>query len=309
MSLQNLGLTPEQENLYRYLLRTPRADPTVAETELGIGVRMVLDELRALGLVDELLLPLPPAAAVDVLVRRRMEQASRELARMDAAFDVVRDLAEEARRGRAVELVERLPDGLEVNRRVSAMLDRSETMHAKPLPRSVTYSDEYARRYRRQLADGLVSRTIIGTAALDLPEQLAYARQMHSLGDLHRVSAEPYLPLLIIDRRVAFVRVVPGKPSVEAPTLMIRQPGIVAVLVELFDGLWSRAADLDGLELTATEARVLRALAEHSKDETAARAMNMSLRKYRTHVADLMSRLGASSRFQAALRAKERGWL
>jgi DNA-binding NarL/FixJ family response regulator len=35
----------------------------------------------------------------------------------------------------------------------------------------------------------------------------------------------------------------------------------------------------------------------------------MSLRKYRTHVADLMGRLGASTRFQAALRARERGWL
>ncbi|MEU9988809.1 hypothetical protein AB0E10_18825 [Streptomyces sp. NPDC048045] len=90
---------------------------------------------------------------------------------------------------------------------------------------------------------------------------------------------------------------------------MIRQPGIVAALVNLYESRWSRAADLDALDLTATEARVLRALAAYGKDETAARELNMSLRKYRDHVADLMGRLGATTRFQAALRAVERGWL
>jgi DNA-binding CsgD family transcriptional regulator len=307
MSLRDLGLTPDQERLYRYLLRTPRADPAAARAELGISSPGVLDELRALGLVDDLLMPLPPAAAVDLLVRRRMERASREIASLDAAFDVVRDLAEEARRGRTVELVERLPDVAEVNRRVSAMPGRFETMNAKRFPRSKPFSEEAARRYRRQLADGMVGRTLVSATALELPEDLAYARQMHGLGDLHRVSTEPYPPLLIIDRRVAFVLVDPDRPT--AAALMIGQPGIVAVLVDLFERLWARALDLDGLELTATEAQVLRALAEHSKDETAARALNMSLRKYRTHVADLMGRLGASTRFQAALRARERGWL
>ncbi|GHI06226.1 hypothetical protein Scel_45470 [Streptomyces cellostaticus] len=63
------------------------------------------------------------------------------------------------------------------------------------------------------------------------------------------------------------------------------------------------------VDLTATEARVLRTLAAYGKDETAAREPNMSLRKYRAHAADLMSRLGATTRFQAALRAVERGRL
>jgi DNA-binding CsgD family transcriptional regulator len=35
----------------------------------------------------------------------------------------------------------------------------------------------------------------------------------------------------------------------------------------------------------------------------------VSVRKFRAHVADLMARLGAATRFQAALLAKERGWL
>ncbi|MEV6026400.1 hypothetical protein [Streptomyces sp. NPDC052036] len=77
----------------------------------------------------------------------------------------------------------------------------------------------------------------------------------------------------------------------------------------MFEGLWTRAGDLDGLDLTEVEVRVLRVLAEYDKDETAARALNMSLRRYRAHAADLLTRLGATTRFQAGLRARERGWL
>jgi DNA-binding NarL/FixJ family response regulator len=43
------------------------------------------------------------------------------------------------------------------------------------------------------------------------------------------------------------------------------------------------------------------------KDETAARELGLSLRTYRRRVADLMAALGADSRFQAGLRARELG--
>ncbi|MFI1761527.1 hypothetical protein ACH41H_05590 [Streptomyces sp. NPDC020800] len=310
MSLESLGLTRDQERVYRYILRTRHLDLRTAQAELGVPrLNAVLDELRALGVLDAQLVPLPPAAVVDLLVRRRVERTSRELARLDGVFDVVRDLAEEARRGRPVELVERLEHGSEVNHRVDALHDRAETMNAKRLPRSPNqpHSEEATRTFRRRLAEGMTSRTLVGAATLDLPDEMAYARLLHGAGDLHRVTAEPFLPLLVVDRRVAFVLVDPDEP--DAAALMIRQPGIVAALVNLYESLWSRAADLDALDLTATEARVLRALAAYGKDETAARELNMSLRKYRAHVADLMGRLGATTRFQAALRAVERGWL
>ncbi|MFD0346398.1 condensation domain-containing protein [Kitasatospora aburaviensis] len=165
-----------------------------------------------------------------------MEHTTRELSRIDAAFDVVRDLAEEARRGRPVELVERIEDGLEVNRLVNAMLDRTETMNAKHLPRSPLHEEGWESRYRRLLASGMASRTLVGTAALGLPDQLAYARHWHGLGDLHRVTAEPFSPLLVINRRVAFVRLEPDQTA----ALMIRQSGIVSMLVDLFERMGAR---------------------------------------------------------------------
>ncbi|GAA3474226.1 LuxR C-terminal-related transcriptional regulator [Nonomuraea roseola] len=113
--------------------------------------------------------------------------------------------------------------------------------------------------------------------------------------------------LVLLDRSVAFVQIDPADRL--AGALMIRQPGVVATLVDGFEMMWARGRDLNEPPLTAVEHQVLQALALYDKDETAARAVNISLRKFRTHVAELMNRLGAGNRFQAALLAKERGWI
>ncbi|MFJ5049495.1 DNA-binding response regulator [Streptomyces sp. NPDC088719] len=57
------------------------------------------------------------------------------------------------------------------------------------------------------------------------------------------------------------------------------------------------------------ERRVLVSMCTVGKDEAGARKLGVSVRTYRRHVADLMQTLGAASRAQAALLARERGWI
>ncbi|MFJ8249700.1 DNA-binding response regulator [Streptomyces sp. NPDC094466] len=57
------------------------------------------------------------------------------------------------------------------------------------------------------------------------------------------------------------------------------------------------------------ERRVLVSMCTVGKDEAGARELGVSVRTYRRHVADLMQTLGAASRAQAALLARERGWI
>lgn len=61
--------------------------------------------------------------------------------------------------------------------------------------------------------------------------------------------------------------------------------------------------------LSEMERRVLLAMCTVGKDEAGARELGVSVRTYRRHVADLMQLLGAASRAQAALLARERGWV
>ncbi|AQZ63322.1 regulatory protein [[Actinomadura] parvosata subsp. kistnae] len=309
MSLNNLGLSAGQERLYRYLLRNPRPDLGTARADLAMPeLPVVLAELREAGLVDDTLTAIPPAVAVDLLVRRRLDQTRRQLTELSLAWDVLTELSEEHRSGRPVQMVEHVPDGPAVTRRLRALMadDPGEFMHLKIRPRNDN-SHFDNKPFARLLAGGLRSRTLFSADALTDPHQEPYARYWHGLGDLHRVTTEPIRHLAIVNRSVAFVQADPAQPN--AGGLQIRQPGLVAMLADVFDGMWARARDLDDLPLSPLEQQVLRVLAEHSTDETAARALNISVRKFRAHVADLMARLGAATRFQAALRAKERGWL
>ncbi|MEV4064372.1 hypothetical protein [Nonomuraea dietziae] len=309
MSLNSLGLTADQERLYRYLLRTPQPDLPTTRAELAMPeASAVLAELRALGLIDEAMTAMPPAAAIDLLVRQRIDQALRQLADLSLAWDVLTELSEEHRSGRSVQMIEHMPDGPTVTQRLRAHLaaDPNEFRHMKIRPRNVI-ADFEDRPFKRLLAAGLRSRTLFSTDALTDPDQEPYVRYWQALGDLHRATTEPIRHMAIVNRTVAYVQADPTQPN--AGALQIRQPGIVTMLTDVFDSMWARARDLDDLPLSPVEQHVLHALTSHDTDETAARSTGMSVRKFRAHVADLMARLGAATRFQAALRAKERGWL
>ena len=54
---------------------------------------------------------------------------------------------------------------------------------------------------------------------------------------------------------------------------------------------------------------LLQQLAAGAQDEQIARRLGVSLRTVRRRVADLMSELGAESRFQAGVEASKRGWI
>ncbi|GAA1595180.1 hypothetical protein GCM10009678_91530 [Actinomadura kijaniata] len=309
MSLARLGLTADQERLYRYLLRNPDADPRTLGAELAVPeLPRVVAELQALGLLDEGRVPAPPVAAVDLLVQQRIEHARRQLDDLTLAWDILTELAEEHGSGRTVHLIEHVPGGPEVVRRVRALLATEPRELARLRLHAVhpgTGHDDEALHHL--LARGLRSRTLLPTHALGHPDQESQVRHRHSLGDLHRTTTEPVRNLVVVNRSTAFVQADPADPR--AGALQIRQPGLVRILSDLFEGMWSRACDLDDPFLTPFERRVLHALAQHHTDEAAARSLSISVRKFRGHVADLKARLGTETRFQTALRARELGWL
>jgi DNA-binding NarL/FixJ family response regulator len=90
-------------------------------------------------------------------------------------------------------------------------------------------------------------------------------------------------------------------------------PALVDGVYALFTAAWEAATDLGSylsgdVHDLAPEARaIVRVLAAGLTDEAAARQLGTSLRTYRRRVAQLMVALEAGSRFQAGLRAGERG--
>jgi DNA-binding NarL/FixJ family response regulator len=116
---------------------------------------------------------------------------------------------------------------------------------------------------------------------------------------------------IILDRRVVILAG-PQSPRGRAYTVTT-SPALVDGVYGLFTAAWEAATDLGsylrgGVPGLAPEAReILRALGAGLTDEAAARQLGTSLRTYRRRVAELMVALEAGSRFQAGLRAGERG--
>ncbi|MGW3043589.1 LuxR C-terminal-related transcriptional regulator [Kitasatospora sp. NPDC001159] len=128
-----------------------------------------------------------------------------------------------------------------------------------------------------------------------------------------RVTETDLREVLIVDGRGALVRSGAGRAGGDA--VNVNDPAVVRALDLLFAGAWSRARPLDrhlslSPRLDSDQTRsVLKMLRGGHTDEVAAQELNVSLRTYRRHVAEIMRELGANSRFQAGFRAVELGLL
>lgn len=167
-------------------------------------------------------------------------------------------------------------------------------------------------RDRMMLERGVSIRTLYHhTARFNGPSQ-AYVAAASALGAQYRTAHELFGRLIVFDRELAFI------PALGASwgAVVIREPSTVAYLCEIFEQTWEQAtpfadAAVEGLERVSREIdeTILKLLASGLKDETIARRLGMSLRTTRRHIAEIMGRLNADSRFQAGVAAATMGLL
>jgi DNA-binding CsgD family transcriptional regulator len=122
-----------------------------------------------------------------------------------------------------------------------------------------------------------------------------------------RVTGELPVELTLFDRQVGLVALDTGCAAI------VRASPVLDALGALFDGIWVRAVPLtstvDGSVLDDRSRQVLLLMSDGHKDESIARALGLSRRTVQKCVTSLMTALGARTRFQAALLARDRGWL
>ncbi|OEV04346.1 LuxR family transcriptional regulator [Streptomyces oceani] len=322
------GVSAEEEEMYRYFLRYPnssteglqhrlRTDPEAAET--------ILERLCQLGLVgrggeERGISPTDPEIAMPRLIDRRMRELQEELLRVTQAHQVLDALRAEARvhdsgqRG-----VEQLPDPAQIRSRMDdlAFFAREEILCVEPRAELDAESINHLRPlHQRCLRRGVRLRHVVPAEALRHSPVSRYLREIAATGAEIR-TADVSEHLLVYDRRAALIRLDPEDGTRGA--LLAHEEGLVSHSVALFEKIWADSAELPGVAdeplsedaptLSEMERRVLRSLVSVGKDEAGARQLGISVRTYRRHVADLMRALGAASRAQAALLARDFGWL
>ncbi|MBP2339544.1 ATP/maltotriose-dependent transcriptional regulator MalT [Saccharothrix coeruleofusca] len=170
------------------------------------------------------------------------------------------------------------------------------------------HANPHARALGRR--PGVRMRKLFRLSALLDPHWGEHARLVASHGAHVRISAHEVNETIVFDGRVAILA---GDQS-HGPRgySVITQPEVVHGISSLFEAAWRAGTELAVHEAGMDELRpfvpvVLDALNQGWTDETAARRLDMSLRTYRRRVAELMTALGASSRFQAGARARDLG--
>jgi hypothetical protein len=181
-----------------------------------------------------------------------------------------------------------------------------------PVPRLDPDFIERARgRQLCALERGVRMRTLYHRDIVGHIPSLAFIRELVAAGAEAR--SAPRLPtwMAIIGTRVVVLPLDPARPNGEV--CFVHGSGHVRTALWAFDNAWRASVPLlsDSGQpfLTQMERGVLTMLAHGAKDECGARQLGISARTYRRCVTEICGRLGASSRFEAGVRAVQTGLL
>nr|WP_230423510.1 helix-turn-helix transcriptional regulator [Streptomyces radicis] len=323
-----LGLSGTEEDIYRHFLRNPRTSPADIHVLLRSdreAVSEALRRLRSLRLLhgDEASTwAAEPDVAVPRLAEERLEDLHRQMRQVTRTRPIVLSLQRDrtaADPAGPAPGIERLEDLRQVRNRIDdlAFFAHDEVLAAEPYDALSKENIAHARALDlRCLSRGVRIRNLVRRATLDDPVTLSYLRELNAHGARIKVADAFSELILVYDRHTALVPIDPGNTARGA--LCARESGLVGNIVTLFERLWDAARDFAELvdagaeqtpELSGTQRDVLSRMCAVSKDETGARQVGVSLRTYRRHIADLIQLLGAENRAQAALLARERGWV
>jgi DNA-binding CsgD family transcriptional regulator len=326
--LEALGLTDDAAALYRIMLDHPDFGLAKLAEATGLsddGVRTALDNLADLMLVrasredpGRMRAVSLEVGLADMIRRQEAELATRQALVAATRAAVVRLVADRAEEFTAAPIHAEQLVGLD------AIQDRLEHMGRQAKTECMGVHPGAAQRPEdlaagrpldaEAMARGVFFRTLYQSAVRNDPPTVEHAHWLMDHGG--EVRTAPIVPqrLVIVDRTQALVPLDPVDTRKGA--LHVTEPGIVNALCDLFDQAWATAVPLGATRepdpvsgLSDTERELLRLLATGMTDEAAGHRIGVSLRTVRRMMASVMERLGATSRFEAGIKAAHYGWL
>lgn len=314
-----LGISEPEEHVYRWLLSHIGATAQQVARALSVTVRVaqhVLDAIEAKGMATHSperprkYLPAPPDMAIEALVLHHEGELQR--ARVEAQ-DLQNKLASARSQNDSPVLVE-LITSREAEWQAFDQMQRaarSEVLFFTRGPLRLTrvgVEEDYVTQYK-MLAKGVSYRCIVDAEFLALPGAAARVQRGIRKGEEYRVVPELPSKLVLVDRRIALVPLNPKDPV--GHVLLVRASALLDTLYALFEMLWRSAGPLylkqaESATVASESAESINELVSlltmGINDKTIASELGLSMRTLNRRVSELMSVLGARSRFQA-------GWL
>jgi len=321
--LTTLGFSPSVERTYQRVLRQSGQRLDWVAGALSVSVQTLLADLRPLidreivRLVDGKVLVESPVQALGRLIVAHSEAASRAHTELAALARAVPLLAAGTARPSEGDVEGVWPlDGEVTSGGTPAALiasllrqSKGDVAWLRPDQWRVPREDVMLQTIRELIAAGRRSRAIYPVRILHEAPEVVAARA--EVGEEVRVLPDIPTRMFVIGRTHAVLPEPLG--YMDEPRSLVRQQGLVEALALLFDLMWERATpvrDLGGPEPQSDMRRfLLEQLAAGHVDEQIAVRLGIGLRTVRRRVADLMTELGADTRFQAGVEAARRGWI
>jgi len=318
-----LGFPPAVDRLYERVLKQSGRELVSVAQALLRSPQELLDDLAPL-LESEVVhiegsrvsVESPPAA-VARLVAAQASDAARARRRLDALAAAIPFLTAGTARPAPGEVHDVQPLDGEISSGgqpvalIAALVAQSkgDLLWLRPDQWRIPREDAMLEVIRELIASGRRSRAIYPVRALhEAPDTL---RARAEVGEQIRLLPELPTRMFIIGTTHAVLPEPLG--FVDEPRSLVRQQGLVEALTWWFELMWERAAPVPALD--RGQARpdmrrfLLQQLASGVQDEQVARTLGISLRTVRRRIADVLTELGADTRFQAGVEAARRGWL
>ncbi|MFJ6000591.1 LuxR C-terminal-related transcriptional regulator [Arthrobacter sp. NPDC092385] len=172
--------------------------------------------------------------------------------------------------------------------------------------------EESVRKDLDLLENGVRRRTLYDTSTRDhVPTRKAVEAIAAGGGEF---GVLPFIPLriLIFDEKLALI----GRQLTrdDKAALVIRDHSLINIFTHLFEIAWEISESFlapaqVASPLSSLQRSIIQGLANGLSDESIARRLDINVRTCRRHIAWMLETLRADSRFQAALKAREAGWV
>ncbi|MCX4746001.1 transcriptional regulator [Kitasatospora sp. NBC_01287] len=319
-----LGLSDADGQVYAALVAAPQSTAAELAERCGLSVQQSgksLSRLAQQGMATrapverDRYLAVAPDVAIGTLIGHREAELRSARAEMHRLMDAFREASRFTDPAHSVEV---LTGGEAINQRIEHLQESSlQQVRTFDCPPYVRDPAANLTQQRRRLREGVRFRGIYDREAVAWPGRLE-GEILVGVEDGEEARVRTTLPMKMImsDDRMAIIPISVGDSVLDA-AYVIHPSALLQALDGLFEAEWDRAVPLQAAigaepelhEPEADQRKLLGLLAAGLTDESIARSLGWSARTTQRRLQSLMRELGASTRFQAGMAARERGWL
>jgi predicted transcriptional regulator len=324
--LDAVGITGTAARVYSELVETDQLSAAQVAERCAISARQAAAELQSLaslGLAFRVTgrpvryRAVAPDLAISTLIAQRESELRNARATMHRLTEIFLETSRARQPDAHVEVVHGTPNIARLAVHVYEQTERQLRGFDRP-PYSQDPGTSYAVESSR-LAAGVTYRIIYDGAALMIPGRMHHdIIPSSAAGEQARTRPELPIKLIISDDQLALIPAAVSSRSIDTTFVIHRSP-ILDALIALFEAEWLKATPIPGTAATPgaavdgmpdPETAVLLAmLAAGMTDAAIARSRSWSMRTTQRRMHQLMTDLGVTSRFQAGVAAREKGWL